>query len=379
MATFIARSGSFNNLKVTGLGSTVQNNVVTIDTASGQLYYSPASSVGITITNNTNGNLLTATGTSTIRGSIYLNIKDLTSGPTYPSATQAVFSLAPETAIASVGTQYKWVLNSLGYPEGLMTSSAYKIAFGRGLVTYENGNNVLAGTNVPALYLGNYNDTSSLISNIIDGYQPVFVIGSGVDDTNRSNALVVYENGEVVANVLRISTQFSSTAPVLFTNILQVDNKALFFGGISSSQNISITGAGKKLLGTASYADTALYVKTAQTASYLDGGLNPYVRTDGNALVSSLIPYIDGNGFLSAYSSPLSTDGSYFVGIANLNPQDYLDITSTDPAYGITLNNGSIKLGAVDPLPGGQLGAMAVSGSNLWFHNGSTWKEVNLI
>ena len=45
MGTFIARSGSFKNLKVTNLPSTGQTSVVTIDSVSGQLYYAASESI----------------------------------------------------------------------------------------------------------------------------------------------------------------------------------------------------------------------------------------------------------------------------------------------------------------------------------------------
>ena len=46
MGTFLARSGSFNNLKVTNLASSSKANVLAIDSASGQLYYMSTASFG---------------------------------------------------------------------------------------------------------------------------------------------------------------------------------------------------------------------------------------------------------------------------------------------------------------------------------------------
>ncbi|QDP58536.1 MAG: hypothetical protein Unbinned175contig1000_32, partial [Prokaryotic dsDNA virus sp.] len=39
--------------------------------------------------------------------------------------------------------------------------------------------------------------------------------------------------------------------------------------------------------------------------------------------------------------------------------------------------NAVLKLGAQDPLPTGAVGELAVSGSNLYFHNGTSWGQIN--
>ena len=46
---------------------------------------------------------------------------------------------------------------------------------------------------------------------------------------------------------------------------------------------------------------------------------------------------------------------------------------------GATTIESTLKLKPQNPLPTGTLGTMAVSGSNLYFHNGSDWKEVLLV
>lgn len=378
MPTFIARSGSFNNLKLTGLSSSIQTNIVSVDTASGQLYYAPASSAGLTITNNQNGNLLTATGGTTIRGSVFLNIKDLNSGPTYTSATQAVLTLAPETAIVSSGSQFKWANNpGAGWVEGLMTSSAYKIVFGRGLVTYEASSNVATGTNVPALYLGNYNDTSSFTSYLAYGNHPVLVIGSGTSNTNRSNALVVSDSGEITAGVLNITTQFQSNAPVIFTNALQVNGLINNAGGISSS-NATFTRASGSFTG--SFTGDGSGLTNVQLPTPPANGYYTYRNT---ALNQYNIPTVDQNGQLTNSSINTDSNGNLLVSVLGVgtvsSPLDLIQIDSFNSSYGMTINNGRMQLSPLDPLPSGQLGSIAVSGSSLWFHNGSTWKEVNLL
>jgi hypothetical protein len=49
----------------------------------------------------------------------------------------------------------------------------------------------------------------------------------------------------------------------------------------------------------------------------------------------------------------------------------------TVPQQGSVTINRALKLDAQDPLPTGAVGELAVSASNLYYHNGSTWSQIN--
>ena len=45
----------------------------------------------------------------------------------------------------------------------------------------------------------------------------------------------------------------------------------------------------------------------------------------------------------------------------------------------LTINSGNFNIAAQDPLPAGNVGDLAVSGSNLFFHNGTEFKQVAFV
>jgi len=77
---------------------------------------------------------------------------------------------------------------------------------------------------------------------------------------------------------------------------------------------------------------------------------------------------VDGSGV-----SFKDWDGSY-------TPQTWLNIPQKlgNPSFKRTVEfEQVIQLTAQDPLPAGGVGQLAVSGSNLYFHNGSSWSQIN--
>jgi len=82
--------------------------------------------------------------------------------------------------------------------------------------------------------IGQYNDTSCLETDWWTGIDPVFVIGNGSDESNRTNAFTVLQNGR---------TAIGTTAP---TEMLDVNGNARFryvnSGTYSSQLNITSDG-----------------------------------------------------------------------------------------------------------------------------------------
>lgn len=55
------------------------------------------------------------------------------------------------------------------------------------------------------------------------------------------------------------------------------------------------------------------------------------------------------------------------------------NISIGNSAGSLTINSGNFNIAAQDPLPAGNVGDLAVSGSNLYFHNGSEYKQVAFV
>ena len=77
----------------------------------------------------------------------------------------------------------------------------------------------------------------------------------------------------------------------------------------------------------------------------------------------------------------LRTNGSY--GAWEPISQIGLAVTGSNTFSGTQTVTGSVnitstmKLSAQHPLPSGTVGTLAVSGSNLYYHNGTTWQQIN--
>lgn len=147
---------------------------------------------------------------------------------------------------------------------------------------------------------------------------------------------------------------------------------------------------------TAKLADTASYVslaqqaitasysiktQTADTASYINDPSLVKISSDifTNKITEDynrLALFKDDKTI--TYDPNIYTTKDYgAIGLRTI-PNDLLDINATqNPSLGITLK-GTLKLKPLSSLPAGTLGAMAVSGSDLYFHNGSEWKKVLL-
>lgn len=98
------------------------------------------------------------------------------------------------------------------------------------------------------------------------------------------------------------------------------------------------------------------------------GGQNFKVGDDlwiGDVNLSNTMQVAGAQNSGSAYIKFGSGAGTPTLGYGGSN--NHLDLTSV------------LKLAALDPLPTATVGSIAVSGSALYFHNGTAWKEVTLV
>ncbi len=125
------------------------------------------------------------------------------------------------------------------------------------------------------------------------------------------------------------------------------------------------------------------------TANAIEVGLDtlftPYInlpQLSYNAVPSSIVSYGNGGQLgYTTYQYPHGTPNS----IQFNNNGIFGEVSGFNYVGGELQRTGSftiteaLKLRPSNPLPTGQLGSLATSGSKLWFHNGSTWKEVSLL
>jgi len=175
MGTFLARSGSFNNLKVTNLASSSKANIVAIDTASGQLYYMSTASFG--------------GGGGGTPGGLNKQIQ-FNSASVFSGSSNFTYDYVASNLI------YNGV-NIFGYSEFTNNPNDYtsSVLIGIGLTGSKYFNDQFSPFSV---VLGMYNTTNSFDPGDIPTItnMPTFVVGNGdlfngIPNVIRSNALEV--------------------------------------------------------------------------------------------------------------------------------------------------------------------------------------------
>ena len=81
-------------------------------------------------------------------------------------------------------------------------------------------------------------------------------------------------------------------------------------------------------------------------------------------------------------ANAVQIDGTTFNLIAQGGSGTVNVLGSLDVNTNLTVQNNAtienvLKLTPIDPLPTGAVGELAVSGSNLYYHNGTSWGQLN--
>jgi len=109
--------------------------------------------------------------------------------------------------------------------------------------------------------------------------------------------------------------------------------------------------------------------------------LNGGTKHDGKLSVSGSLEVSENSLFKGTNTAPSQT-----FNVQDGNSQNTLQVNNATLAglTGVNINlvgttqiTDALKLVAKDPLPTGGVGQLAVSGSNLYYHNGSSWSQIN--
>jgi hypothetical protein len=314
MGTFIARSGSFNNLIVTNLPSTGQTSVVTINSSTGQLFYAASESIKVTSASYAVSSSKTVSSSYALTASYAMNGG---SGGGTPGGSNkqiqfnsaSVFSGSSNfTYDYTVGNLIYNASNLYSYPEYINNpnNSSGSVLIGLGLTgSYiEPGLEQFAPTSV---VLGLYNishsfDTSYYLYNS-------FVVGNGFYDSvnplNRANAIEVGQDYSVgypfspyiklpqlsLTNTGYVVTVNPSTKQLYYSafNVVGGNDKQIQFnnnGILAGATGFNfITGSSNVLQFTGSF--------TISGSEYIKGSGSAIFKTDGT--VGPLLTVNDSN------------------------------------------------------------------------------------
>jgi hypothetical protein len=141
----------------------------------------------------------------------------------------------------------------------------------------------------------------------------------------------------------------------------------------------------------ASYSDVTIYAPSAIGTNFYGGnfiinaGRGTGTGSAGDVIFATATTGSTGTTVQTLSNRVWVKGHTGFVGIGTPSPSSSLDVSGSGRfTNGLTVT-GSVTISSVlnltpsDPLPTGTTGSLAVSGSDLFFHNGTSWRQIVLI
>jgi hypothetical protein len=198
---------------------------------------------------------------------------------------------------------------------------------------------------------------------IIDGYQSTIDTGSFAttgSNTFQGNQTI---NGSAIQNF---------TAPA--------QNNEVAFVNVSGAQ-VSGKSYNRVFFGIADYPGFGVQYEDYFTIEYYDStGYNFGSEVSINGKQAQLATYASGSSQNSSVRTEDNYDGTSQVTLTSPNKIQLTGpttITGNPTINGVTQFNGFLTIAELPGLPSGSVGQLAVSGSNLYYHDGSNWSQIN--
>jgi hypothetical protein len=239
--------------------------------------------------------------------------------------------------------------------EAVIQTNAFSGAYDSALTikTTETGT-IFADWDLPS-----YGDNVWL--SVPDQGTPQMVRGLDVGTSGSSDPLGVY-GGLILRSGSGISTDGAFGPAVPFDSPIQLFG-GLQFNGSGVTTDMDVTGS----LRVTNILQTDLFEPLNDTKINVSSSLT---LVDGNLdFGGSNQGVFNPNGFIEAgeliANQSILTDYIDPFDLTEVTVRSKLSVTET------------LKLAPLDPLPTGVVGELAVSGSNLYFHNGTSWGQIN--
>jgi hypothetical protein len=249
---------------------------------------------------------------------------------------------------------------------------------------------------------------SRLFVDRISPYQSASIEIDGLDTSNLTTKTTF--NSYTSSNDSKVTSLINATGSYAATN---VSNTFTAGPQIASASNGNGVFTSKPLMPTSGLNQTVLWETNNQNLSVVGNGdynvvqetlshLQGYGRWyDGSwyqefynsAYTDGTEVSANGGGWRAAvYASGSSNSGQVLIQ-DNYNGDTKFQVDAQGISIGesggnisignsggsLTINSGNFNIAAQDPLPAGNVGDLAVSGSNLYFHNGSEFKQVAFV
>lgn len=277
--------------------------------------------------------------------------------PVYSGDTTGVFLVMDSADLSST---YKIT------KENLITGEQHKFAF-----FDENG--VLSSAQY--LHSTNFGNTIGIGTDVFNPTEPERLIVDGGGSYNIATFQTSAENSYAEVNIRNYAGGANSSTDIVLWNDATTENTGYFDIGLNSSDFAQSDGT---LAGDAYIVTTVsdLYIAASSTGDHghvhiLGGGswVKPQVSifSDGTIGFNTRATPTDS-------SIPSSNYGYIYEFSGSVKMTDDLSVNGMVTASVVEANN--LRLYPQDPLPSAVLGSLAVSGSHLYFHNGSGWNQI---
>jgi hypothetical protein len=253
------------------------------------------------------------------------------------------------------------------------------------VVHLQANNQYYAQINLKNTNSGN-NASGDFVITADNGNEGIHYVDLGINSSTYTGGLVGAENDAYLLNVgndLYIGTVGGGFHP---------GDVRIFTQNSWQEPQIAISGSGQIMFNTGSVSngfeyefsgsvklDNDLKVDGAIETDYLYGNAQQwnYLALNGSVSGAPDVELGSNNNIsLWAEGGTVNVTGSLIVS-GTIDTNGYDINTNGGNLNGVIANVSKLHLSDNDPLPSGILGDLAVSGSNLYFYNGTEWKEVS--
>ena len=279
--------------------------------------------------------------------------------PVYTGDTSGVYIVMDS---ADLSTTYRATKETLSSADGLVNKFAF----------FNSQHTV---TSAEYLYSTNGGNTIGIGTDAFNQAQPERLMVDGGGSWNIATFQTSAENSYAEVNIINFGGGISSSTDLVLWNDATTEESGFFDIGINSSNFAQSDGT---LAGDAYIVTTVsdLYIAANSTGPHghvhiLGGGswAKPQISifSDGTIGFNTRATPTDS-------SIPSSNYGYVYEFSGSVKMTDDLSVNGMVTASVVEANN--LRLYPQDPLPSAVLGSLAVSGSHLYFHNGSGWNQI---
>lgn len=224
------------------------------------------------------------------------------------------------------------------------------------------------------VYSSNAGNTIGIGTDAFNGSQPERLIVDGGGSYNIATFQTSAANSFAEVNIKNFGGGANASTDLVIWNDTTTEESGYFNFGLNSSDFAAADGT---LAGDAYIYTTVsdLYIAASSTGPHghlhLIGGGN-WDRPQISIFNDNTIGFNVRN---SPTDTTIPTSGYTYEFSGSVKLNNDLSVVGSITGSHVNISN-VLKLGQLNPLPTGTIGSLAVSGSHLFFHNGSGWNQI---